>query len=64
MIRMSFTHRPCARKYATGEVAYTRNPEIKQQFLTAPVFDGKTFWQVEKDLIWVEEGSPIQIKEV
>ena len=31
--------------------------------LTAPVFDGKTFWQVEKDLIWVEEGTPIQIKE-
>jgi hypothetical protein len=31
--------------------------------LTAPVFDGKTFWQVEKDLIWFEEGTPIQIKE-
>ena len=31
--------------------------------LTAPVYDGKTFWQVEKDLIWVEEGITIQIKE-
>ena len=24
---------------------------IKQQFLTAPFFDGKTFWQVERDLL-------------
>ena len=33
-----------------------------QQFLTASVFDGKTFWQVEKDLVWVEEGTPLQIE--
>ena len=46
------------------EITGDDHDRIKQQFLTAPVFDGKTFWQVEKDLIWVEEGSPIQIKEV
>ena len=46
------------------EITGYDHDRIKQQFLTAPVFDGKTFWQVEKDLIWVEEGSSIQIKEV
>ncbi|WP_294146569.1 hypothetical protein [uncultured Selenomonas sp.] len=32
---------------------------LKKNFLIAPIFDGKTFWQVEKDLIWVEPGEPI-----
>ena len=44
------------------EIKGSDHDTIKQQFLTAPVFDGKTFWQVEKDLVWVEEGSPIQIE--
>lgn len=33
---------------------------IKKQFLEAPIFDGKTFWQVEKDIAWVDDGGPIQ----
>lgn len=33
---------------------------IKQRFLEAPIFDGKTFWQVEKDIAWVDDGGPIQ----
>jgi len=43
------------------EIIGSDHDAIKQQFLTAPVFDGKTFWQVENDLIWVEEGDSIQI---
>ena len=32
---------------------------IKQRFLEAPVFEGKTFWQVEKEIAWLDEGQPI-----
>jgi hypothetical protein len=33
---------------------------IKKQFLTAPIFDGKSFWDVEKELVWLDEGAPIE----
>lgn len=33
---------------------------IKKCFLEAPIFDGKTFWQVEKMLAWLEEGDPVK----
>lgn len=33
--------------------------EIKMRFLKSPVFNGKTFWEVERELVWVEEGTPI-----
>lgn len=32
---------------------------IKKHFLEACIFDGKSFWQIEKDLAWLEESSPI-----
>lgn len=32
---------------------------IKKYFLEANIFDGKSFWQVEKQLAWLEEGTPI-----
>ena len=32
---------------------------IKKQFLEAHIFDGKTFWQVEEQIAWLEEGTPI-----
>ncbi len=32
---------------------------IKLKFLEAPIFDGKSFWQVEKQLAWLDESSPI-----
>ena len=35
---------------------------LKKHFLVAPIFDGKSFWQVEKELIWVEPGKPIAKK--
>jgi hypothetical protein len=33
---------------------------IKKQFLEATPFEGKTFWQVEKEIAWLDEGSPIK----
>lgn len=41
------------------EIIDTDIDRIKQRFLEAPVFDGKTFWQVEKDIAWLDEGQPI-----
>ena len=32
---------------------------LKKQFLMAPIFEGKSFWQVENDLTWVDEGEPL-----
>ena len=32
---------------------------IKRRFLEAPLFDGKTFWQVENQLAWLDESTPI-----
>ena len=29
--------------------------DVKIEFLKAPIFDGKTFWEVEKDLAWYDE---------
>ena len=34
---------------ATGDSMY----DCTQAFLTAKVFGGKDFWQVEKDLVWI-----------
>ncbi len=31
----------------------------KKQFLEAPIFDGKNFWQVERKIAWLEEGNPV-----
>lgn len=33
---------------------------IKQQFLEAPIFDGKTFWQVERKIAWVDDGGAVR----
>lgn len=32
---------------------------IKKMFLEAPIFDGKSFWQVEKQIAWLDESEPI-----
>lgn len=32
---------------------------IKKRFLEAPIFDGKSFWQIEKRLVWLEESTPV-----
>ncbi len=41
------------------EITDTDMDRIKQRFLEAPVFEGKTFWQVEKDIAWLDESQPI-----
>ena len=35
---------------------------VKKKFLEAKIFDGKSFWEVEKEIMWLEEGTPIYIK--
>ena len=42
------------------EIKDTDMDRLKQKFLEAPVFEGKTFWQVEKDIAWLDESSPTQ----
>ena len=29
--------------------------ENVERFFAEPIFDGKTFWEVEKDITWIEE---------
>ena len=33
----------------------TQRQEVVDAFLTDKIFDGKTFWEVEKDITWIEE---------
>lgn len=53
------------RSYATSENKYYEycillemegdDPDkIKQDFLKAKIFDGKSFWEVEKEIIWMD----------
>ncbi|GEM_PF-1065040 len=32
---------------------------IKKHFLEAKIFDGKSFWEVEHELAWLDESTPI-----
>ena len=41
------------------EISDTDMERIKQRFLEAPIFEGKTFWQVEKDIAWLDESQSI-----
>ena len=29
---------------------------VKEQFLKAKIFDGKSFWEVEKEMAWYDES--------
>lgn len=40
------------------EITGTDFDMLKKQFLTAPIFEGKTFWEIEKTIAWVDEGTP------
>lgn len=33
---------------------------IKKQFLESAVFEGETFWQIEKKVAWLDEGSTVE----
>ena len=32
---------------------------IKKHFLEAKIFDNKSFWDVENEIAWLDEGEPI-----
>ena len=38
----------------TKTCSWDRKQEIVESFLKAPVFDGKTFWQAEQEIEWVD----------
>lgn len=49
-------------EYSTVYEQYDKDMDIlKKNFLEAPIFDGKSFWQIEKDVAWLEEGEPINM---
>lgn len=51
-----------------GKIDYIRAYEetsgdielIKKHFLEAKIFDGKTFWEVESEIAWLDESTPIK----
>ncbi len=40
------------------EISDTDLDRIKEKFLAADISDGKSFWQVEGKLAWLDEGKP------
>ena len=30
---------------------------LREKFLKAKIWDGKSFWEVEKDLAWLDDGN-------
>lgn len=34
-----------------------------EQFLESPVFDRKTFWEVESELAWLDDGGSVKRSE-
>lgn len=43
------------------EIHGTDLDQIKKQFLEAPIYEGKSFWIVEKELAWLDESNPINL---
>ena len=41
-------------EYTNSDLDY-----IKKRFLEATIFDNKSFWQVEQQLAWLDEGNPV-----
>ena len=42
--------------YSTAFEAYGNDEEeVKQKFLSAKIFDDKTFWEVEEEIAWYDE---------
>ena len=36
------------------EITGKEAQESYEEFLKQPIFDGKTFWEIEKDIEWVD----------
>lgn len=34
---------------------------FREMFLKSPVFDGKTFWEVEKELAWLDDSGKKEV---
>ncbi len=34
--------------------------KIKKRFLESAIYDGKSFWNVEKEIAWLDESDPIK----
>lgn len=48
--------------YSTVYEEFNKDIDVlKRKFLEAPIFEGKTFWQIEQDVAWLDEGDPIAI---
>ena len=37
---------------------------IKKRFLQAKIFDGKTFWEVESEIAWLDDAGPVYEQDV
>ena len=44
-----------SREEATWEVNLDNATECLKAFLAAPIFNGATFWEAEKDITWVDD---------
>ncbi|MCD7775245.1 MAG: hypothetical protein LUH40_06675, partial [Clostridiales bacterium] len=49
-----FQYQPPAEGY-TWEFDASSADEGKKAFITAPIFEGKTFWEVEQEIEWTDE---------
>lgn len=48
---------------ASFEIEGKDEDSLRQKFLSSPVFDGKKFWDVEKELEWLEDSDKEEIIE-
>ena len=37
---------------------------IKERFLQAKIYDGKTFWEVESEIAWLDDEDPVYEQDV
>jgi len=33
---------------------------IRKKYLESPIYDGKLFWEIENELVWLDEGTPVK----
>ena len=50
-------NRPWTRVYEDSDIDIDL---IKKRFLESAIFDGKSFWQVESEIAWLDESSPVE----
>ena len=55
MIHMEVSQYQTSKDQATWEYDGKTIEECHEAFLRAPIFDGKTFWDAEQDIEWVDD---------